>query len=78
MNSSDIRRKPERWQALQELVKSGVSLNEIRRTLGVDHRTVKRHFPEYQAFPVGGAGEAAEIRKANEKLRKIIRTGKAV
>jgi hypothetical protein len=76
MHGSDIRRDPERWEALQQLVGSGVSFNEIRRTLGVDHRTVKRHFPEYQPFERGGGGEAAVVRETNRQLREFIRRGK--
>lgn len=53
------------------MVSQGVSLNEIRRTLGVDHRTVRRHWPDYSPFPPGGGGEANEIRKANQIMDKI-------
>lgn len=76
MHGKDIRRNPEKWQALQQLVSVGVSYNEIRRTLRVDYRTVKRHFPDYRPFPVGGGGEAAEIRETNRKLREFERRGK--
>lgn len=71
MNSNDIRRDPERWVALQEAVSQGWSLNEMRRTYGFDHRMVKRHFPDYKAFRVGGGGEAQQIRNANVLLQKI-------
>lgn len=76
MNSQDLRRNPERMKALDALVTAGVSFNEIRRTLGVDHRTVKRHYPEYKPFEVGGGGEAAVIRETNRQLREFLRRGK--
>jgi hypothetical protein len=71
INSQDIRRNPEKWKALQELVASGVSLTEIRRTLGIDYRSVRRHFPDYRPFRVGGGGEAQIIRQVNQDLRRI-------
>lgn len=76
INSTDIRRNPERWAQLRQLVDAGVSYNEIRRTMGVDHRTVKRHFPDYAPFERGGAGEAAVIRKVNQQLNEFIERGK--
>lgn len=76
MPINNIRKDPERWQALQELVAAGVSLNEIRRTLGVDYRTVRRHFEGYKPFEVGGGGEASVIREVNRKLRELDRTGR--
>jgi len=71
-----IKSDPERWQALNALVDSGVSLNEIQRTLGVDHRTVRRYFPDYRPFDVGGGGEAAVVRETNRKLREFERRGR--
>lgn len=71
INSQDIRRNPEKWAALQQLVASGTSLTEIRRTLGVDYRSVRRHFPDYKPFPVGGGGEAQIIRQVNQDLQRI-------
>lgn len=76
INSTDIRRNPERWEQLRQLVDAGVSYNEIRRTMGVDHRTVKRHFPDYAPFERGGSGEAAVIRETNRRLREFERRGK--
>ena len=76
MHSGDIRRDPERWETLKALVASGVSLNEIRRVAGIDHRTVRRHFPDYKPFEVGGAGDAAVIRETNRQLREFERRGK--
>lgn len=67
---------PERMKALDALVTAGASFNEIRRTLGVDHRTVKRHYPEYMPFEVGGGGDAAVIRETNRQLREFLRRGK--
>lgn len=71
-----ITRNPERWLALTAMVDAGASLNEIRRTLGVDHRTVKRWFPDYKPFEVGGGGDAAIIRETNRQLREFERRGK--
>lgn len=66
----------ERWLRLEALVESGASLNEIRRTLGTDPRTVRKWFPDYRPFPVGGAGVAAEIRKVNQDLKRLDDTGR--
>jgi len=74
--AANLKKGSERWEQLRALVEDGVSLNEIRRTMGVDHRTVKRHFPDYQPLPRGGGGVAAEIREANRKLREFERRGK--
>lgn len=71
MHRSDIRRDPERWAQLQALVAAGVSLNEIRRTMGVDHRTVKRHFPDYKVFPQGWSPEGQEIARTTRALNSI-------
>ena len=76
MHRSDIRRDPERYALIRSLVESRASLTEIRKTTGCDYRTVKRHFPEYEPWPVGGGGEAAEIKKANAMLRRIDDNGR--
>jgi predicted transcriptional regulator len=67
---------PERWRAFVELTNAGVSLNELRRTLGVDHRTVKRYLPGYSAFPVGGGGDAALVRETYRQLKEFERKGR--
>lgn len=67
---------PERWKAFVELTNAGVSLNELRRTLGVDYRTVRRYLPDYRPFEVGGGGEASVVREVNRKLRELDRTGR--
>ena len=67
---------PERRKALADAVAQGWSLNEIRRTLGIDHRTVKRHYPDYGPYPVGGGGDAAIIRETNRQLTEFLRRGK--
>lgn len=67
---------PERLSALRAAVNSGLSYNEIRRTLGVDYRTVKRHYPDYKPFEVGGGGDAAVIRETNRQLQEFLRRGK--
>ena len=59
---------------IEALVRQGASLNEIRKTTGADPRTVKRYFPE-AGWDVGGGGWAAEIKKVEEKLRRMDRFG---
>lgn len=61
---------PERFRLMGEMVASGSSISEITRTLKMDHRTVKRHFP-HAGWPRGGAGKAAEAKRINEQLRKM-------
>lgn len=67
---------PERFAAMEAAVRAGLSLNEIQRTLHIDYRTVRKHFPDYKPHEVGGGGEAAEIRETNRQLREFLRRGK--
>lgn len=76
MNSQDTRRNPERYEALKALVEQNVSINEIMRTLHMDHRTIKRHFPDYKPFEQGATAESNEIREANRMLNEFISRGK--
>lgn len=69
--ANNIANDPVRWEALKFAVEQGWSLNEIRKTLGVCHKTVKRHYPDYAAFPRGGGGEAQIIRNANRALQRL-------
>ena len=69
--ADNLKNNPERREALRIAVEEGWSLNEIRRTTGIDHRTVKRHYPDYAPFPVGGGGVAQEIRNANKVLNRL-------
>lgn len=71
-----ITSKPERMAALQAAVNAGLSLSEIQRTLGIDYRTVKNHYPDYHPHTVGGGGDAAIIRETNRKLEEFMRRGK--
>lgn len=71
-----ITSSPERVAALTAAVNAGLSYNEIRRTLGVDYRTIQRHWPSYKPFEVGGGGDAAEIRETNRRLAEFLRRGK--
>lgn len=71
-----ITSSPERMAALTAAVNAGLSYNEIRRTLGVDYRTIQRHFKGYKPFEVGGGGDAAEIRETNRQLAEFLRRGK--
>lgn len=60
----------ERWELLQQMVAEGCSLNEIRRTLGVDYRQVKRWFPDY--VPVKRGSEAhRELTQMGRKMRAL-------
>lgn len=67
---------PERFAAMEAAVRAGLSFNEISRSLGIDHRTVKYHFPGYRPYEVGGGGDAAIIRETNRRLNEFIRRGK--
>lgn len=71
-----ITSSPERMAALTAAVNAGLSYNEIRRTLGVDYRTIQRHWPSYKPFEVGGGGDAAIIRETNRQLAEFLRRGK--
>lgn len=71
-----ITSNPERMAAMRAAVNSGLSLNEIQRSLGIDYRTVKKHFPDYKPFEVGGGGDAAVIRETNRQLTEFLRRGK--
>ena len=66
----------ESYQRLSRLVGSGASLSEIRKTMGTDPRTVRKWFPDYRVFPVGGGGEAEIIRQVNQDLKRIDSTGR--
>lgn len=66
----------DRRSLLASLVSANMSLNEMRRVHGFDYRTVKRHYPDYHAFEVGGGGDAAEIRETNRQLQEFLRRGK--
>lgn len=63
------------WEVLP-LVQAGVSLNQIRQTLGMDYRTIRRMFPHYKPFEVGGSPRSTDIREANRVLRELDRTGR--
>jgi len=67
--------KTDKYYELLPLVQSGVSLNEIRRTTGSDYRTVRRYFPHYRPFEVGGGGRANDIRESNRKLHDMDQYG---
>jgi len=66
----------DRRRLLDTLVASGLSLNEMRRVHGFDYRTVRRHYPNYKPFEVGGGGDAAVIRRTNQELQEFLRRGK--
>lgn len=55
------------WRDLERAVRDGWSLQEIRRTLGVDHRTAKKYFPD-AGWTVGGKG-ASMMASANRILK---------
>lgn len=60
-----------RYWELLPLVQANASLNEIRRTIGMDYRTVRSYFPHYAPFKVGGGGRAEMIRQVNQDLSRI-------
>lgn len=66
----------ERREQIQALMRAGASLNEIRRSTGADYRTVRSIDPDYKPFEVGGAGDAAVIRRVNQDLQEFLRRGK--
>lgn len=68
--------KEDRMALLDSLMASGLSLNELRRSYGFDHRTVKRRDPDYHPFDVGGAGDASIVRETNRQLQEFLRRGK--
>lgn len=76
VDARPLKHNEDRFSQLRALVEAGLSYNEIRRVGGFDHRTVKRYYPDYHPFPVGGAGEAAVIRKVNQQLDEFLRRGK--
>lgn len=53
-----------KYDVIDRMVKEGCSHQEIARTVRCDHRTIRRWFPG-TAWPVGGGGMAAVLRKAN-------------
>lgn len=61
---------PKKYREIGRMVAEGASLNEITRTTGSDHRTVKRYFPN-AGWPKGGAGKAAQSRSVNERIRQM-------
>ncbi len=70
-------RNPEKFERLRALVESGVSLNEINRTLRIDYRTVRKYFPNYKPFQQGGGwGAGAENRELFRKFQDLERYGK--
>ena len=64
-----------KYLRLKALVDSGASLNEIRRTVGTDYRTIRRWFPGYKGLSVGGGGEAQVIRQVNQDLQRLDKYG---
>ena len=52
----------EHFAAMKAMVEDGASLNEIMRTLGSDHRTIKKYFPD-----AGWTKEQGMERKRLEK-----------
>lgn len=66
----------ERREHIKALMRAGASLNEIRRVTGADPKTVRTIDPDYKPFEVGGAGDAAVIRRVNQDLQEFLRRGK--
>lgn len=66
---------PEKYKEIGRMVAEGASLNEIMRTTGSDHRTIKKYFPN-AGWNHGGGGKAAEAREANRKLEDLDKNGR--
>lgn len=62
-----FRSREDVWRELERAVREGWSLNEIRRTLAIEHRTVKKYFPD-AGWTVGGKG-ASMMASANRILK---------
>lgn len=66
---------PDKFKRMGQMVAEGCSLTEIKRTLHVDHRTIKLHFPK-AGWAVGGSGRSAALREANRKLEDLDKNGR--
>lgn len=58
---------PDKFKLIGRMVADGASLNEIMRSAGVDHRTIKTYFPNAGWQKRGGKGSRL-VRKGNELL----------
>ena len=68
---------PEWYKKLCAMVEDGYSINAIMKSLNMDHRTIKRYFPEYRPFRPGGwRDEGGAIRETNRQLDEFLRRGK--
>ena len=72
MPGKPLSRDPERYAALKALVEQQTPMQEIMRTLKIDHRTVHRAFPGYKVME---RGEGNHIRAMNQMLQKIDKYG---
>lgn len=81
VNVPGSRLPPERLERLRGLVGEGATLTEIRERIGVDPRTVKKHFPGYRPprrYPPRSSPERLEqlrgLVESNTSLMEIQRT----
>lgn len=58
---------PEKHRAIGQMVAQGCSLNDIMVSLSVDHRTIKRAFPN-AGWDKGGGGKAAEVKRGRKMI----------
>lgn len=60
----------DKYGMLRRAVAEEWSLNEISRTLGLDHKQVKRYFPNYQGV-VRGSEEHRQLTRMGKKMREL-------
>lgn len=69
MNFGD-RISNERYGTLKRAIHEGWSINEISRTLGMDHKQVKRYFPDYGGVK-RGSNDHRELTRMGRKMREL-------
>jgi hypothetical protein len=60
----------DKYERLRHAVSDGWSLNEIHATLNLDHRQVRRYFPEYAGVE-RGSEEHRELTRMGRKMREL-------
>lgn len=65
-NSRTLVNQPARVQQLRMMVADGVSLNEIKRSLGMGHATIRKYAPNAGWTKAGQAGQKSLRRLEKE------------